>query len=175
MRHVTLLVTLFVVNGCALTKTSSLLLERRVRGSLTEETRVGHPLATHPEPIMQTKTQQGIEVNVNYASREYLKNFFSNRALFGKFAGTNPFFLEQMVFYVKVANRSQKKIRINPGEFTLVDDVGNQFATIGVDYVTAFGDYRRPMSTTTRGLIEGASPGYFGISVPVGKDRKSVV
>lgn len=169
MRRGTLLMTMLLVSGCALAKTSSLLLERRVRGSLTEETRVGHPLAGHLEPVMQTKTQQGIEVNVNYASQEYLKNFFSNRALFGNFAGTNPFFPEQTVFYVKVANHSEKRIYLNPAVCVMTDDQGNQYHVLGQDYITAFAESRQPVATIARGVLEEARPGYFGLSLPVGK------
>ena len=154
--------------GCSGRK-SSLLLERQARGPIEEEPAVAQAASWHMTPESQTKAQEGIEVTVKFAPAEYLRNLFGNKRLFGTYAGKNPFYPENLVFYVKIANRSQKKIRINPAEFTLVDDVGNQFATIGVDYVTAFGDYRRPMSTTTRGLIEGASPGYFGISLPIGK------
>jgi hypothetical protein len=74
-----------------------------------------------------------------------------------------------MVFYVKIANQSGAKIRIDPREFTLIDDRGNQYASMGTDYVTAFGEFRKPVGTATRGLLEGASPGYFGVSVPVGR------
>ena len=35
--------------------------------------------------------------------------------------------------------------------------------------MTALGESRRPVATTTRGLLESASPGYFGVSLPIGK------
>ena len=154
--------------GCAGRK-SSLLLERQARGPLEEEGAVATSVAWKLEPVLQTQKKGDVEVTVNYASSEYLKHFFSNKKVFGEYAGTNPYYPEYMVFYVKIANRSPKKIRINPAEFVLIDDRGNQYSTVGADYVTAFGEYRKPVSTTTRGLLENASPGYFGVSVPVGK------
>lgn len=161
-------ISVLMASGCA-GRTSSLLLERRVRGSLAEESKVGHAIAWRLEPVTQTQTQQGIEVYVNHASREYLKNFFSNRALFGAFAGTNPFFQEHLVFYVKVANRSGKKVFLNPAGFLLTDDHGNQYHVLGQDYISAFAESRQPIATVTRGVLEDASPGYFGLSLPVGK------
>ena len=154
--------------GCSARK-SSLLLERQAKGQIEEESAVAQAASWHMTPESQTKTQEGVEVTVKFAPAGYLRQLFADKRMFGAYAGKNPFYPENLVFYVKIANHSQKKIRINPGEFTLVDDVGNQFSTIGVDYVTAFGDYRRPVSTTTRGLLESASPGYFGISIPIGR------
>ena len=154
--------------GCG-ERISSLLLERQARGPIAEEASVAKAISWHLVPVMQTELQRGIEVNVNHASREYLANFFSNRNLFGHFAGPNPYYPEHMVFYVKIANQSEGKIRIDPREFTLIDDRGNQYATVGADYVTAFAESRQPVSTTTRGVLEGANPGYFGLSVPVGR------
>ena len=58
---------------------------------------------------------------------------------------------------------------MRPSEFTLVDDRGNQYTPLNVDYVTAYAEYRAPISTITRGMLEDARPGYFGFSVPVGK------
>ena len=159
---------LMILNGCAGRK-SSLLLERQTRGSLSEEALVGHAVPWQLQPVTQTKTQRGIEVNVTYASREFLKGFFSNRATFGDFAGTNPFFPEHLVFYVKVVNHSDKKITIDPTVFAVTDDRGNQYHVLGQDYITAFAESRAPVATLTRGVLEDARPGYFGVSLPVGK------
>lgn len=163
-----LAVGLLAVVGCA-TKKSALLLERRSRGPLEEETTMARALAWQLSPVMQTQTKDGVEVNVNFASITYLQNFFNNKKLFGPYAGRNPYFPEHMVFYVKITNRSDKRIGINPNEFVLVDNGGAQYTTIGLDYVTAFGETRTPVGTSTRTVLEGASPGYFGLSVPVGK------
>ena len=154
--------------GCA-TRKSSLLLERRGRGPLNESSTIGQGGEWRLTPQVQTLTKSEVEVYVNHTSREYQKNFFSDRKVFKEYAGTTPYFPEFLVFYVKITNRSDKKIRLNPAEFVMTDDHGNQYSAVGVDYVTAFAEYRAPVSTTTRGVLEGASPGYFGVSFPVGK------
>ena len=41
--------------------------------------------------------------------------------LFGAYAGLNPFFPEQIVFYVKIANHSGEKLRLDPDRFVLLD------------------------------------------------------
>jgi len=162
------IVVLFVVGGCG-GKKSSLLLERNARGPLDEARLVGKRMELHLEPVRRTETQQGVEVTVNYASREFLTNFFSNHDLFGEYAGRNPYYKENLVFYVQINNRNDGRILVNPSHFVLVDDRGNQYSPIGADYVTAFSEARSPFATATRGVIEDARPGYFGVGLPVGK------
>lgn len=157
-----------LLTGCA-GKTSSLLLERRAVGPLAESPGLAQPLEWRLEPATQTQTQGQIEATVTAASQEFLMNFFSDKQIFGPFAGMNPYFPEHIVFYVRIANRSPKRIRINPADFVLIDDHGNQFVLLNVDYVTAFEEYRQPVSTVTRSILADASPGYFGISLPIGK------
>ena len=163
-----LIMGLLMVTGCT-AKKSSLLLERRSRGPLEEEAIIAKPMVWRLSPVLQTQTKDGVEVTINFAPPTYLNNFFGNKKIFGPYAGANPYYPEHMVFYVKVANHSGKRIGINPNEFVLVDNEGAQYTTIGVDYVTALGESRRPVGTTTRTVLAGASPGYFGVSIPVGK------
>lgn len=159
---------LIVTAGCS-TRKSSLLLERSTRGPLDEALQVGERIEWHLEPVYQTKTNNNVQVNVNHASAEFLKGFFKNKEIFGAYAGKSPFFPEHLVFYVKFENRSAKKIRLDPTDFLLVDDLGNQYGMLSIDYITAFAEYRAPVATTTRGVLSEASPGYFGFSLPVGK------
>ena len=168
MRLVVACVAVIVASGCGARK-SSLLLERNARGPLNEAWLVAKRFEWHLEPVRQTQTQQGIEVMVNHASREFLDHFFKNHDLFGEYAGRNPYYLENVVFYVQISNKSDEKIFMDPGSFTLLDDRGNQYSMIGMDYVTALGEARAPFATATRGVLEDARPAYFGIGLPVGK------
>lgn len=164
------LVVVGLLSGCAKGgKRSSLLLERYARGQLAEASLAGGRVDWQLSPVSQTQQQEGVEVSVTYAPSEYLKKFFSDKTVFKEFAGSDPFFPENLIFYVKVANKSAKKIRLLPSEFVVVDDRGNQYGPLNVDYVTAYAEYKAPVSTMTRGLLEDARPGYFGVSLPVGK------
>lgn len=159
--------------GCG--RKSSLLLERQARGPVIDEAAIAQRVGWVLEPVTQTKTQggtktqPGVEVTVTYASPEYLEEFFKNERIFGEYAGLNPYFQEQMVFYVKIANQSGKKLRIDPVEFVLLDDKGNQYHPLSPDYTTVLAEAKAPFTTLTRGVLEGANPGYFGVGVPVGK------
>ncbi len=158
------------VAGCGvLSRKSSLLLERSARGPMDEALLVAHRFEWKLDPVLQTQTKNGVEITVNQASRTFLDNFFANKKLFGAYAGRNPLYLENLVFYVKITNNSKDKIAVAPSNFVLVDDRGNQYETIGIDYVTAFGEASHAFATTARGMIEDARPGYFGVSLPVGK------
>jgi len=167
-RQMLVIALLAAAVGCS-ARTSSLLMERHARGPLTDSLAVGHRIAWRLQPDTQSQEQKKIEVTVTYASMDFLKPFFNNRALFGQYAGSNPYFLENLVFHLKITNNSDKRIRVNPVEFIMVDDRGNQYATINEDYVNALEEARTPVATTTRGVLQGANPGYFGIGVPVGK------
>ena len=144
-------------------------MERQARGTLESETgaaQVEHWMLT---PATQLKTQGGVDVEVTWASPAYLRDFFSRREIFGKYAGLNPYFDEQVVFYVKLVNHSGKKVLLDPGDCVLLDDRGNQYRTLNVDYTTTLAETKTPVSTMTRGVLKDARPGYFGLSVPVGQ------
>jgi hypothetical protein len=162
------LAVLLTMTGCA-TKKSSLLLERRARGPLAETGFIGQRAFWKLDPASQTQVQNGVEVHVDFASQEYLQRFFSNRELFKEYAGHNPYFHEDMVFYVHIANKSEKPIRFNPVEFVLVDDRGDQYNILDADYIDVLEDARQPYTTATRDMLQDARPGYFGMSLPVGR------
>lgn len=161
-------VAIWLLAGCG-SKQSSLLLERHARGPLAENATIAQRVNWKLDPATRTQEQRKIEVTVTYASLDYQRTFFSDRSVFGPFAGHSPYFLENLVFYVKVANHSDKRILIDPTLFVLSDDRGNQYATINEDYVNALAEARAPMATATRGVIEEARPGYFGVGLPIGK------
>src|SRR3989338_2464159 len=159
-----------LIAGCGSSgKRSSLLLERYARGQLAEATLAGGVVDWTLTPITQTQEQRGVAVTATYATRDYVRKFFTDREVFKEFAGQDPYFPENLLFYVKIANKSQKKLRALPGDFVIVDDRENQYSPVNVDYITAYAEYKAPMSTLTRGVLEDARPGYFGVSLPVGK------
>lgn len=164
-----LVLSMVVIVGSGCGKQSSLLLERHARGPMVDAATVGQRVDWRLTPETQTQEQHKVEVSVTFASQDYLKHFFSNRAVFGRFAGANPYFLENLVFYVKINNKSDERVLLSPTQFVLIDDRGNQYSPINEDYVTAIAESRTPVATATRGVLEDARPGYFGLSLPVGK------
>lgn len=156
------------VVGCSRHK-SSLLLERQARGPIEEESSLAQQTAFMLEPVSQELTDKGCTITAKYAPPAFLHEFFSQRHLFGEYAGMNPYFPDQMVFYLKVHNHSGKRFNFNPDSFVLVDDRGNQYYSHSSDYTNALAEAKAPVSTLTRGVLSEAHPGYFGVGVPVGK------
>ena len=157
------------IAGCGGRK-SSLLLERQAVGPMTEEAAVAQKSLWAFEPVTQTLTKEGIDATLKFMShQELLERFFSDRKVFGSYAGLNPYFPENIVFYVKMTNHSGGKIRISPNEFVMLDDRGNQYSILSPDTITALAEYHGPFATFTRGVLEEARPGYFGVGLPVGK------
>ena len=154
------LLVVIAVAGCSGRK-SSLLLGRFARGSLTDARSIAQPLTPRLLPSSHTVTQNDIEVTVTHAPREYQDDLFRNEAIFGKFAGKNPYYPQQLVFYVRIANNSSTEAFVDVTQFKLIDDRGNQLETIGHDYIEAFTKYSTPISSTTRGIVEGVSPGFY--------------
>ena len=155
------------VMGCGRHQ-SSLLLERQARGPIEEEASLAKQTRLMLEPLTQERTDHGCTIAVKYAPPAFLQEFFSQRHVFGAYAGMNPYFPDQIVFYLKVTNRSGKRINFNPDGFVLVDDRGNQYYSHSADYTTALAEAKAPVSTLTRGVLQEAHPGYFGVGVPVG-------
>lgn len=154
--------------GCSGRK-SSLLLQRNATGPMEDVTAVGQGAAWVLQPTTQTEEQGKVEVTVTHATPQYLTELFQRREVFGEYAGAQPFFPENLVFYVKIANRSDERVYVDPTQFVLIDGRGNQYSILGADYVNAIADAKAPAATMTRGMIEDARPGYFGFSLPVGK------
>ena len=156
------------IGGCG-GRGSSLLMERQARGTLSGETEIAKAVGWVITPVTQTKTQSGVDVEVTWASPQFLREFFSRPQIFGKYAGLNPYFPEQLVFYVKVTNHSGDKIQLDPTACVLVDDRGNQYRALNIDYTTTLAESKTPITTMTRGVLQEARPGYFGFSLPVGQ------
>jgi hypothetical protein len=159
-----------VISGCGVgVKRDVLLAERKARGQLSETEQAGVLGGRLLEPVTQTLAQGKVTVTATFMPQRELETFFANRQVFGKRAGKSPYFPENLVFYIRIANKGEQRIQIAPGEFVMIDDHGNQYSPIGVEYVTAIAESRQPIRAATRGLLEDARPGYFGFSVPVGK------
>ena len=155
--------------GCGGRK-SSLLLERQSRGPMDLEGGVARPETWVLDPMTQTKTLNGVEITATFAHPAYLRELFSNRDIFGPYAGLNPFFREQLIFYIKVNNKSGKKLRIDPEQFVLLDEKGNQYHSLSADYGSALAEAKKSaVAKTARGVVDDANPGYFGVNLRVGK------
>jgi len=117
-------------------------------------------------PSVHTLSKEGVDVTVRYASPEELKAFFLDKKIFGRLAGENPYPQETMVFYVKIANHSGKKILVDPEHFVLIDDLNIQYAELSPDDISSLYEARTDLwsfAKTTGDL----APGPYGAPLKV--------
>ena len=153
--------------GCA-RRRMSVLMERSAKGPVAVEAELAQQMKMELTPPSQTVEHEGVEVTASFASPEYLHTYFQNRTLFGSDAGLNPYFPENLVLYVRIANNSTQRIKIDPNDCVILDDLHNQYQYLPLDTLTAIAEYRAPIASFTRSTLREARPGYFGVSVPAG-------
>ena len=117
-------------------------------------------------PATASLTKEGIDVTVRYATPEELDKFFENKEIFGSLAGKNPYPPNTLVFFVKVANFSGKKIRVNPEDFVLIDNLNIQYSELSPDNISAIYESKANLwsfAKTTGDL----APGPYGAPLKV--------
>lgn len=148
---------LLLNTGCG---TSGLYLEQTRKGRLGYiEGEVKTELRISPKAIEKEKA--GIKIRVEHYSHEELDEVFKDRRKFGKLAGGDPFPEETIVFLVRVANNSRSKIKVNPSEFVIVDDLGNQYLYLNPDSIIHIYESKSVVYSFAKSTQELA-PGIYG-------------
>lgn len=117
-------------------------------------------------PPTASLSKEGIDVTVRYASPEALDRFFEKKEVFGDLAGKNPYPAGILVFYVKVANHSGKRIQVNPDQFVLIDNLNIQYAELSADDLSALHDARASVWSFAKATGDLA-PGPYGAPLKV--------
>lgn len=159
-----LALTSVALTGCGHKKRSSLMMERRARGPFALERQFGTRQVVYLHPPERTIKYDGIEVTVRFASLKDLQKYFQNHEIFGQDAGLNPYQPENVVFYVQIANRSDKRLVMDPEQFVLVDDMGVQYAYLSPDYLNSLAEARLGIGEATRMGLSSA-PSVYGVDV----------
>jgi hypothetical protein len=154
---------LLTMVGCS-GKRSSLLLERKARGQVAYEKQYGTRQVVYAYPPEHVATQQDVEITVKFYSLADLGDYFKRKELFGSDAGANPFYPQNLVFYVQIRNNSNKRITIDPAEFYLVDDLGAQYTLMSIDYLEALANEKMGVADMTRMGLKKA-PDVYGVDV----------
>ncbi len=119
------------------------------------------------EPITQNQAKGGVEVTVKFATQEELTEFFMNRDIFGTNAGRNPFLPNMLVFYVKISNQGNEKIKLDPQEFVMIDDLNIQYSYLTPEYIAVLLETRGTIYTIAR--TAEAAPGLYGAGAGLAK------
>lgn len=121
---------------------------------------------TRLKPPTASFSKEGIDVTVRYASPEELEKFFENEEVFGKLASKNPYPAETLIFFLRLANHSGQKIRVNPEDFVLIDNLNIQYSELSADSISALYESRTGVwsfAKTTGDL----APGPYGAPLKV--------
>ncbi len=135
-----------------------------MRQPQTETTPPAAPLRVSPATASQSK--EGIDVTVRYASPEELNKFFEDKKIFGPLAGKNPYPPNTLVFFIKLANFSGKKIRVDPNDFVMIDNLNIQYAELSPDNISSLYESKAGVwsfAKTTGDL----APGPYGLPLKV--------
>lgn len=143
--------------GCA----RSTPLPRSLKGQLEYEQAAPAKIVLKLTPPFSTAAQDGVEVTIRYASENELNNFFSNKMIFGKYAGDDPYPDQTIVLYVRIANKSGQPIRVAPEDFVLIDDLGIQYVHLSPDDISAMYESRGNFWGFAKSTGDLA-PGYYG-------------
>ncbi len=120
------------------------------------------------EPLTQTQAKEGVEVTVRYATQKELVEFFMNQDIFGANAGASPFLPNMIVFYIKISNQGNEKIRLDPSEFVMIDDLNTQYSYLSPEYIATLHETRGTIYTIAR--TAEAAPGLYGAGVGLATD-----
>lgn len=163
MKKLSALVFLCIfIFGCA--TESSVLYERRYKRQLELEAKgstKGFRTKVILGPDSITSIKEGIKLEVKHASMDFLDEFFKNEQLFGKLAGTNPYLPDTIVFFVKISNNSGRKIKIQPSEFVMIDDLSSQYEYLQPDYIVELFSSRGNIHAATK-TTSDVAPGIYG-------------
>lgn len=117
-------------------------------------------------PATASVSQEGIDVTLRYASPEELEKFFSNKEIFGNLAGKNPYPPDTLIFFIKIANHSGKRIRVQPDDFVLIDNLNIQYSELSPDNISSIYEAKAnawSFAKTTGDL----APGFYGAPLKV--------
>ncbi len=112
-------------------------------------------------PPKQKVEQEGVEIEVESVSHTFLNGLFNDKRIFGSLAGLNPYLPQNVVFYVKISNNSDKKITVIPGDSVLLDDLSSQYSFLAPDYTVALSLAKGSAAGSVK-TIAGAAPGFYG-------------
>lgn len=152
----------FLVCGCA----RQFAMIERPKGEITLRQPEASKVEVVLDPATASVSQAGIDVTIRYANFQELDRFFSNKEIFGNLAGKNPYPPDTLIFYVKLFNHSGKKIRVNPDDFVLIDNLNIQYAELSPDNISALYESKANVWSYVK-TTGDLAPGPYGVPLKV--------
>lgn len=173
MRYLKYLICIIIfinLTGCAIK--SEFMLRQSKEKKLNLDPSSIKPVARYMEglilkPSFVSLSKEGINIYIRYLNRKVLENFFDNEKRFGKLAGPNPYFKDVLVFYIRITNNTGGKIKLDPKNFVLLDDLHNQYSYLNPDYIISLYKARSIVYSITKSTQELTPGGIYGAPVDV--------
>lgn len=112
-------------------------------------------------PATASQSKDGIDVTIRYASAEELQKFFEDKKIFGPLAGKTPYPPNTLVFFIKVANFSGKKIFVAPEYFAMIDNLNIQYSELSPDNISSLYESKASVWSFTK-TTGDLAPGPYG-------------
>jgi len=119
-------------------------------------------------PVQQQQEEDGIRISVEYLPEENLKNIFLDKKIYGSYAGKNPYPDGMIVVRVRIENKSESRIFINPDDFVLLDELGTQYLYISPERIREVYEAKSSVYNFTKSTSSLAS-GVYGAPLDMAK------
>lgn len=141
-------------------------LPRALKGQLELEEAKPRRVLIKTAPPFAVAEKGGVEITIRYASEVELNRFFSNKVIFGRYAGNSPYPEQTLVFYVKITNKSDHRIKVLPEDFVMIDDLSIQYVHLSPDDISAMYEAKGDFWSFAKATGDLA-PGYYGAPLKV--------
>ncbi|MDP8216487.1 MAG: hypothetical protein P9L98_04130 [Candidatus Kaelpia imicola] len=119
-------------------------------------------------PVQQQQEEEGIWILVEYLPEENLKNIFLDKKIYGTYAGKNPYPDGMIVMKVRIENKTESRIFINPGDFVLLDELGTQYLYISPERIKEIYEAKSSVYNFTKST-SSLAPGIYGAPLDMAK------
>ena len=138
----------------------------RPKGQIELRRPESKPISVLIDPVTAALSKEGVDVTIRFASHEELNKFFENKEVFGNLADKSPYPQDTLVFYVKLANHSGKKLRVNPDDFVLLDNLNIQYSELSPDNISQLYESKANIWTFAK-TTGDLAPGPYGVPLKV--------
>jgi hypothetical protein len=112
-------------------------------------------------PLKQNQEKDGISVSVEYIPQDSLRDMFLDKKIYGAYAGKNPYPDGMIVTRIRIENKTESRILINPEEAVLLDELGTQYLYISPDRIREIYESKSSIFNFTKST-SSLAPGVYG-------------
>ena len=112
-------------------------------------------------PNKQQQEAEGVWISAEYLPQDGLKKIFIDKKIYGAYAGKNPYPDGMIVIRIRVENKTESRIFINPDDFVLLDELGTQYLYISPERIREIYEAKSSVYNFTKST-SSLAPGMYG-------------